>query len=258
MAAEVLSEADLHGLVDGNLDADRRADVLRRAAASPRDRALVEAWQDQNDLIRAAFAGVEHEPIPSTLDLRRPPQLHAMPLPALEVGAQPPRWRRAGGLAATIVVVTAGLAGSWFIAGRPDDPVASIALAPVVGSADLGERMLADRTMSALAFGEIDPATPSGPAEPPPTSSIPDLSSAGFTFLGAEARGISPRYVVFRYRDRADGRIAIGMAHADIGDVPPARREAGFTWRSGRISYAVFGTVSTERLRAVVGSLHDE
>lgn len=253
MAVQVLSEADLHGLVDGHLDPDRRGEVLRRAAASPRDRALVEAWQDQNDAIRAAFAGVEHEPVPSALDLRTPPQLHAVPLPALTACATPPRWRRAVGVAATTTVIVAGLSVSWFIAGRPVEPPPSIAH---VAYADTGERMLADRTMSALAFGELDPTMPSGTAEPPPTSSIPDLSSAGFTFLGAEARGVSPRYVVFRYRDGADGRVAIGMARADGADVAPARRETGYTWRSGRISYAVFGTVPAERLGAIVGSLN--
>ena len=225
------------------------------AAASPRDRALVEAWQDQNDIIRAAFAGVEHEPVPSALDLRRPPQLHAVPLSALSARPTAPRWRRAAGVAATTTIVVAGLGGSWFIAGRPVEPPASI---PHAAFADTGERMLADRTVSALAFGELDPAMPSGTAEPPPASSIPDLSPVGFTFLGAEARGVSPRYVVFRYRDGADGRVAIGMARAEGADVAPARRETGFTWRSGRVSYAVFGTVPPERLGAIVGSLRNE
>lgn len=256
MPTQVLSEADLHGLVDGHLDPDRRAETLRRAAASPRDRSLVETWQDQNDLIRAAFAGVEHEPIPSALDLRRPTLLHTVPLPAMAspTTVVPPR-RRAARLAATSMMVVLGLASSWFVAGRPSGSPASVQQA---ASSDVGERMLADRTESALAFGEVDPTMPSGAAELPPTSTIPDLSSVGFTFLSAEARGVSPRYVVFRYRDSADGRVAIGMARTDGGDAAPARRETGYIWRSGHLGYAVFGTVSQERLHAIVGSLRNE
>lgn len=251
----MLSEADLHGLVDGHLDLDRRADVLRRAAASPRDRALVESWQDQNDLIRAAFAGVERETIPSALDLRRPPQLHAVPLPALEVRATASRWRRVAGSAATSAVVGLCLVGAWFVAERPVEMPASV---PHAAIGDPGERMLADRTMSALAFGEIDPVTSPATAEPPPTARIPDLSSAGFTFLGAEARGVSPRYVVFRYSNGADERVAIGATHAEGSDSPPARRESGFTWHSGRVAYAIFGTVGPERLRTIARSLRDD
>ncbi len=251
--ALLLSDADLHRLVDGHLDPDRRADVLRRAAASPRDRALVEAWQDQNDLIRALFAGVEDEPLPRALDLRTPPQLHAIPpeevVPA--TAAKPAKWRRALTGAATGSLVAAGLAGSWYFSELPAD---SARMPPARHQG--GERMLADRTVAALAFGELDATTTAAIAEPPPTAFIPDLSGAGFTFTGAEARGVSPRTVIFRYRNAEDERVAIGTTRSAADDSDPAQRDAGFTWRSRRVAYAIYGTVAPERLRAMALSLN--
>lgn len=252
-ASPLLSDADLHGLVDGHIDPDRRADVLRRAAASPRDRALIEAWQDQNDMIRAAFAGVESEPVPSGLDLRTPPQLRAVPrVPKPIAPVKVPRRGRGRivGAVVTFAAVTAGLAGSWYVAGLP----AEAPSAPPTHSSSL-ERMLADRTASALAFGETDASPRAAVAEPPPTAIIPDLTGDGFTFTGAEARDVRPKTVIFRYRDADDERIAIGATRTDGADGPPVSREAGFTWRNGHVAYAIFGTLPSARLRAIAMGL---
>ena len=251
--ASLLSDADLHGLVDGHVDPDRRADVLRRAAASPRDRALVEAWQDQNDLICALFAGVEREPLPRALDLRTPPQLHAIPLdeavPA--AAAKPARWRSVVMGAATMSLVTAGLAGSWYFSGLPAESMRTPAV-----RASGGERMLADRTVAALAFGELDATSTAAIAEPPPTAVIPDLSGGGFTFTGAEARDVAPRTVIFRYRNSLDERVAIGATRSAAGDSEPAQRDGGFLWCGRGVAYAIYGTVAPDRLRAMALSLN--
>ena len=249
----LLSDADLHGLVDGHVDPDRRADVLRRAAASPRDRALVEAWQDQNDMIRELFAGVEREPLPRSLDLRTPPQLHAIPLDEVAPSpvAKPAGWRRFAMGAATLSFVVAGLAGSWYFSGLPVDDTRT-----PMARASGGERMLADRTVAALAFGELD-ATPAAViAEPPPTDVIPDLSGGGFTFTGAEARDVAPRTVIFRYRNNLDERVAIGATRSAAGDSEPAQRDGGFTWRGRGVAYAIYGTVVPDRLRTMALSLN--
>ena len=251
-AASPLSDADLHGLVDGHIDPDRRAEVLRRAALSPRDRALIEAWQDQNDLIRAVFADAERELLPRALDMRTPPRLHTVLAAAVAPEAAKPasRWRRAAGTAATVAAMAAGLAGSWYVSELPAEGVRAPS-----ANAPGEERMLADRTVAALAFGEPDASASAVIAEPPPTSAIPDLSTAGFTFTGAEARGVPPKTVIFRYRNAIDERVAIGATRADGDDSEPVQRESGFTWHNGRIAFAIFGTVAPERLRVIAGSL---
>lgn len=252
-AASLLSDADLHGLVDGHIDPHRRADALRRAAASPRDRALIEAWQDQNDMIRAAFAGVEREPLPRALDLGTP-QLQAVPLTGVSPPAEPKsaRWRHVAATAATLAAVAAGLLGSWYVSSLPAEGArTSVARAPEV------ERMLVDRTVAALAFGEPDAAAAPTQSEPPPTTAIPDLSRSGFTFTAAEARGTSPKSVIFRYRNSNDERIAIGATRTTEDDSEPTPRDNGFVWRSQHVAYAMFGTVAADRLRAIAMSLTD-
>ena len=99
---------------------------------------------------------------------------------------------------ATVAGVLAGLAGSWYIAELPSDDAAR---APSAHATDV-ERMLVDRTVAALAFGETDVPLGAALAEPPPTAIIPDLSSEGFTFTGAEARGVSPKSVVLPLSQR--------------------------------------------------------
>ncbi|MGH6830137.1 MAG: anti-sigma factor family protein, partial [Methylocella sp.] len=64
-----VSEAELHGFVDGDLDRGRREAVQAFLAASPEDAARVETWRRQNETIRAAFAPVETGSLPWSLPL---------------------------------------------------------------------------------------------------------------------------------------------------------------------------------------------
>src|SRR6202045_4164341 len=64
-----VSEAEMHGFVDGDLDRGRREAVQTFLAASPGDAARVETWRRQNETIRAAFAPVETGPLPWSLPL---------------------------------------------------------------------------------------------------------------------------------------------------------------------------------------------
>lgn len=59
-----VSEADLHGFVDGGLDRGRREAVKALLAASPADAERVGTWRRQNERIRAAFASMEAAPLP--------------------------------------------------------------------------------------------------------------------------------------------------------------------------------------------------
>jgi len=88
-------EADLHGYVDGRLDATRRAAVEARLAADPEATQRVQAWMAQRDALRALHAGVREEAIPEHL-LHAAGQLHHR-------SARLAQWRRWGGLAASVV-----------------------------------------------------------------------------------------------------------------------------------------------------------
>jgi anti-sigma factor RsiW len=62
-----ITEEDLHALVDGQLDAQRQGQILARLTTSPADHAKVDAWRQQNMLLRAAFAPITQEPMPLVL-----------------------------------------------------------------------------------------------------------------------------------------------------------------------------------------------
>jgi len=62
-----LEEADLHALVDGELDPERRRRVEDYLLQNPADAALVELWRRQNAALRAAFEPIPPETPPHTL-----------------------------------------------------------------------------------------------------------------------------------------------------------------------------------------------
>lgn len=255
-----LSDGDLHGLVDGRLDPARRADALRALASAPAERAKVEAWQEQNDLIRATFAMVEEEPLPPSMRLVAPPALHCIPSPvtprAQPVPTRPRRHLIVG--TALVLVVMSGLGASWLLLQQSDE-------APQIVDLDLRgpvEATLASSASEAVARGpERDSAAHATAAvsssAPLPTTTIPDLSAAGFAFTSAETRAQTPVSLVFHYADRDANRVVVSVAQAD-GDSPIG--EAGRTlvpvgkslvWRQGATAYAVAGTIEPERLRTI-------
>jgi anti-sigma factor RsiW len=64
---ERISDVELNALVDGELIAERRAQVERWLAEEPEAAARVESWRRQNDIIRAAFARVAQDPLPADI-----------------------------------------------------------------------------------------------------------------------------------------------------------------------------------------------
>lgn len=225
MAVSALVEAELHGLVDGHVEPARRADLLRRLAGSPADRAIVEAWQDQADLIREAFREVSTETLPVALDLA-PPRLRSVDVDRPhKVGAPA---RHGGGAAITAaLLITIGLTLSW-MAGSRDDGAASAAHA-----AD------ADRTTALPAFR------------------IPDLSASGLRLTDVSSEAGEPATVILRYRDGGAGRVALQVARnaPDIGPMPLERAGKSLTWRSQSAAFNLGGTLPAERLRAVAVAL---
>lgn len=74
-----ITEEDLHGFVDGEIDDDRRAAILDHLTTTPTDAARVEAWRQQNLLLRAAFSQVTLEQVPMNMSFTFAPRL--VPLP---------------------------------------------------------------------------------------------------------------------------------------------------------------------------------
>ncbi len=260
-ARHLVAEADLHGFVDGQLPLERRADVLRLLATSKADRATVETWQDQNDALRNAFAGVEREPLPTILNLA--------PLPCLRIAndAFPPRLtldppkrgarsgRRVIAALSVVAVMLAGVAGAWTLresAGRDD--VTETRFRGSVEEGLAGKALAALDGLEGAAHGLPKAARHAG-AELP-TTTIPDLGRAGFDLVRADAV-LAPAALVFLYENAAADRVAISVTRAAQRHVlgPPARVSGAFSWQQRDKVYAIAGTMSANRLRALAVAL---
>ena len=234
----ILSEADLHGLVDGFLEPGRRAEVLRRAAASPRDRVLVEDWQDQNDAIRLAFAEIEREPLPANLDLRLIGPLEFATTPASLDSSL--NHRRGVKLMATgLVAVSAGAIAAWALLGLDVGRLAASALP--------GTWRATDVSMATL-----------------PTTTIPDLSPAGYAFVVAQPGPGGSGGLVFRYSRGASERISISATRATgietraPGESAASANKDGVGWTRNGVAYTISGSVAPERLRALAVMVGDQ
>ena len=261
-----ISAADLHGIVDGHLDADRRADILRRVAASAKDRALIEAWQGQNDLLRSAFRDVEREPLPTVLDLSRPSSFtagnSAVPSDRRDDTRRAPPGRLRSRLIAGAVVVfclVAGLAGIIsLVESTTGDPIAEARLRGSVDEAlsvqalsalldETGESGSAKRPLAKAALGDL------------PTTAIPDLKQAGFGLTLAETSTM-PAALVFHYENAAADHVTISVARSaqTDADAAPARRGGTFGWHKGGNAYAIAGTMAPDAVRALAVALQQD
>lgn len=250
-----LGDADLHGLVDDCVPASRRAETMRKLAASPADRTRFESWRDQNDLIRSAFRDVDRESLPVCLDLRSPPRLQCIPAVESRLAAEPIRDVKSAapqrGVAAlvTSVVVAAGLGVSWLL-------LQSGAQSPSVdlrGSVDALLAAQAEQAVTAAASATEVVPQPTGTL---PAATIPDLTSAGFAFTNAERLPSDPGGLVFHYQASSSERLAITVARSRRSVLDgPVRIGNSFGWRRGENLYAIAGTVPTDRLRDIAETI---
>lgn len=69
-----INEQEIHAFVDGQLDAARQAAIEAHLAANPQDRARVEAYRKQNQLLHALFDPALEEPVPAILQRSQRPR----------------------------------------------------------------------------------------------------------------------------------------------------------------------------------------
>ncbi len=248
-----VAEADLHAFVDGRLTLDRRADVLRLLSSSRADRALIEAWQDQNDALRGAFAGVEREPLPPTLNLA--PLSHLRLAEPIAPEPEPARSRQNGRMfaaLATAAVIMAGFAGAWTLRDTSDGDVVVNG-----GSRTSIEEGLAKSAVAALAREGGPSKTTRRPGDGSlPTTTIPDLGRSGFDLIRAEA-AVLPASLVFHYENAAAERVVISVARgASVrASSAPALIGGAWSWYRHDKAYALAGTMPPSRLHALATTL---
>lgn len=244
----IISESDLIAYADGELDAERRAEVEAHLAAAPEDAATVAAWRRQDEALATLYGSVAEEAVPARLGIRQLERRRTMGTAG--------GWRMA---AAAVFLLFAGGAAGWLVHGGPGSGGAAAA-----GGALVTEALDAH----ALYAGEVvHPVEVRGDDRSHLKAwlskrldrqlAVPDLKSAGFTLVGGRLlpAGTSPA-AQFMYEDRSGRRITLYIV--PIKEQPETAFRytktgslEAFSWTDEAIACAVVGDLPRDQLHAL-------
>ncbi len=274
----LIEESDLHALVDGELDPERRRKVEDHLLQHPEDAALVEGWRRQNAALRAAFEPVALETPPLSLReaAARPPAPPAGQGP-IETGAihwgrpgaapRPARKlddirasRRRQALASTLLTLVAGATVAvfalLFLANRPPAQRPTLTLAATSYASRAG-LTYATYALDARPV-EID-AGRRGELlawlqERVGFSRAPDLTGVGLRLLGGRVAPGVASPAAFLVYERDDGaRVGLYFERADAGAAPSGQRGQGVSvveWRAGGFAFVLVGVLAPDAMQA--------
>jgi hypothetical protein len=251
-----VSEAELHGFVDGGLERGRRDAVQAFLAVSPADAARVETWRRQNDAIRAAFASINTPPLPwSSSQARGAGALADRICPASGGGLWRERWfGRCVGLAFAGGVLLTACADYFTNHVGPPDPDVSLA-------AGAGEAFAVQALSALQAFGPPPAAqrlSSKGEGGAPSTAApiLPALPAPGTLAAVRAMPGAQGQMLCMFYARKDAGTIAL-CAEKTPGPNATAPRMAGefpltaISWRQSGANYALAGALTEPELRAL-------
>ena len=257
MSISPITETDLHAYVDGQLPADRQAEIEAWLADHPDDAARLHAYRAQNHTLRERFAAVLDEPLPAALrTLATPPALHKT--------TWLPRWslqRLAAGLA---IAVVSGLVG-WtardqvapaeqFAQGLPRQA----AVAHAVFSPDVRRpvEIRAEQEDQLVTWLSKRLGTPVRP---------PKLGALGYELIGGRLLpGGSGPVAQFMYHDAAGQRLTLYVSTENAANRDTAFRFAQegpinvFYWVDGQFGYALSGTMAKNELAGVATAVYQQ
>jgi anti-sigma factor RsiW len=268
-----VSEAELHGFVDGDIDRGRREAVEAFLAASPEDAARVETWRRQNETIRAAFAPVATGPLPWSLPLA--PNTAGVVAMGPGAGGQAEAsgshaWRarwfaRLIGLSFASGALLA--ASAAYLAGRVNAPEAAPPSSEGLAPAGMNDTFVR-RAMSALREVEPPPAAArlspnrEGPGQDTAAPILPNLPVEGLKLAGLR---VMPgehgqmSCLVYARPDEANIALCVEKA-ADPGETVPRVSgnfpPAAIHWRQKGANYALVGALPEARLRSLADRVH--
>lgn len=232
-----ISEDDLHAFVDGALSDSRRAEVEAYLDSNPEVAERYARFGAQRDALRAALGPIAAEPVPLNLNLGH--------LVASRRRSSWTGWRAA---AAACLLLVAGGGSGWMLRGIGMDRPAGIdalaqeaSYAYAVFGADGGHpvEIAAADSDALVRWVESRLATP---------ISLPDLSGAGYRFMGGRvvATQNGPAGLLM-YDDAKGGRIAILMRPMKRRDenAPMAKHRdgdvVGYAWADKGMGYSLVG-----------------
>jgi anti-sigma factor RsiW len=253
-----VSEAELHGYVDGELSRKRQKAVLAHLSASPEDSFRVEIWRRQNEAIRATFSPV------GTAQLPWPPLL---PWTPRKRGYH--RWRERWPAYPVVLAFAGGglLAGSAvFVASRINlldvsSPSRAALMSAVTNDSPVEQAVASLGEFEAKAGGGF---SPNEIGQGPEVPVMPALSAEGLKLAGIRAIPYGPGQMLCLYYAKPDGsHIALCADNAResgetaatlIGRYPMA----AIFWRQGGANYVLAGALSEASLQSLAGEVRDQ
>jgi anti-sigma factor RsiW len=247
-------EADLHALVDGELDPKRRRLVEDHLAAHPSDAHRLESYRHHDRLIRRAYRPLVERALPDRL-------LHA-PRPSSAITRL--RWRPLlMALAASMLLLMIGAAAGWF--GRGSMVAFDGASRTLVADAVDAHLVYAVEVRHPVEVGSDErghlQTWLSRRLDVPLT--IPDLGEADFELIGGRllpAEGGSPAAQLM-YENVDGQRVTVYLRNA-----PNAPRTAfrfsrdgdlsAFSWTDRGVGWAILGAASRSDLLKLAHLVH--
>jgi anti-sigma factor RsiW len=262
----MVSEADLHALIDGQLTPERELEVLAWLSGRPEEAERVESYRAQKRELRALFDPVLEEPLPPRL--QQPAR-----------AASPWRQRLAAGIA---IAVISGAAG-WGLRGVPAPAEGSMARsATEAAAAGFARRAAvahavyspdARRAVEVSAEHEDQLVTwlsrRMGASMQPP-----HLQALGYTLEGGRLLpGGQGPVAQFMYHDPAGARLTLYVSR-EVGAAAPASTSSAntetafrfaregavnvFYWVDGGFGYAISAGADKGELARVSGEVYQQ
>ncbi|MGQ9367429.1 anti-sigma factor family protein [Azospirillum sp. ST 5-10] len=249
MSVPPISEDDLHAYVDGALEARRQADVEAYLDCHPEVARRVALYRAQRDDLRAMLAPVAEEPVPPELNLAR------------LVDARRARlawWRQA---AAAVLLLVAGGIGGWSLntaLGPPREGIAALA----AEAADSYRVYVPDRSRPVeLRDAERAELVAWASHRLRRPVSVPDLSAAGYRFMGGRlvATPHGPAVLFMYDDDRGTRLVMLVRPMASDRDTPMAQHTrgslTGFAWSADGIGYSLVGPPAAAVLHPIADTV---
>ncbi|HHY51018.1 MAG TPA: anti-sigma factor [Alphaproteobacteria bacterium] len=252
-----ISEAMLHGYVDGRLSEVERAAVEQFLLANPGKAAEIAHWQRQNEALTALFPSIANDTRPDRLNPHR-----------LARDLKARRLQRLSQIAAAILLLVVGGAIGW--SGRDAVTPVEAASDALIESAVLAHSLYVKENRHAV---EVTAAEKehlvnwlSNRVTQPITP--PDLMAEGFSFVGgrllppSEYAKTSPAAQLM-YENAASERVTVYITAA-----LPDRKEAyefasrgphaAFYWANDKITCTVVGELPEAEMRAVAKKVYQQ
>lgn len=258
-----ISEGDLHAYIDGQLPAERRAEVEAYLAAHAEEAERLQDYVAQRDALRELFDPVLDEPLPDALR-----QLTEPPFAAVDAPTKPflSRWSLQRIAASFVIALLGGVAG-WFGHGQyqPGERLAQAiplarqaAVAHVVYSPDIRRpvEVTADQEDQLVKWLSKRLGTAVRP---------PKLGMLGYELVGGRLLpGNAGPVAQFMYQEGSGQRLTLYVS-TEI----QANRDTGFRfvregqvnvfyWIDGEFAYALSATIAKGELAKIATAVYDQ